>query len=73
MKRGHFKGKFIIVPRGCPVSPDTWFTIDCSQCIYYRADNPPEHRCLNFNVLIPRYLYVFYRLNINSYYIPCED
>ena len=67
LKHGHFKGKFIVDYRGCPYDPNTWISVSCSECIYYREENSPGKRCLNYRVFVPVELCVYHRLHLLSY------
>ena len=44
MKRGHFRGHFVLIVRGCPVSND--YVLICKDCIYYL-----DGKCVNYYVI----------------------
>lgn len=44
MKRGHFRGHFLVIYHGCPIDSNFWFPVNCRSCIYY------INGCSNYSV-----------------------
>lgn len=47
MKKGRFRGQFLRINYGCPIDPDSWYTIKCKECIYHI-----NKRCTNYGIFL---------------------